>query len=81
MGYARKIVFRSHEGDTQKYTGTPPSKGKEWKQGARGFDGELNDDDPQVCLNCDMPPERCHGTDECYRRAKNERERTLKQID
>ena len=72
MAYAQKIVFRAREGDAQKYNGQSPSPNKGVRQGARSFT-ELNNDDPQVCLNCTR--EKCNGTDECYRKEKEKREK------
>ena len=34
-----------------------------------------SDDDTTVCLNCDMPPERCKGGNMCYRKHKKKRDK------
>ena len=69
-GAAQKVVFRSRQGDSQKYDGGSPSP--PFRQKPRSF-GDYNEDDPEVCLNCTK--EKCMGTDECYRKEKKKHER------
>lgn len=64
-GAAQKVVFRSRQGDSQKYTGGSPSPS--FRQKPRSF-GDYNEDDPEVCLNCTR--EKCAGTTECYLKHK-----------
>lgn len=78
-GLAQKVVFRSRQGDSQKYTRGSPSPSKSFRQKPRSF-GDYNEDDPVVCLNCTR--EKCNGTEECYKRRKEEkRKQKMNEID
>lgn len=68
MSARGKIISDAMKGDPVKYTGSLYCK----KASPRME--EWGEDDPLVCLNCDMPPERCHGTDDCYLKQKEKRE-------
>lgn len=73
MGARRKIIVKAMHGDPVKYTGSPLPQ-KPVNLNDQVLMGAWSDDDPEVCLNCDMPPERCHGTDECYRMHKRKKD-------
>ena len=73
MGSRRKIIMKAMQGDPVKYTGSP-LPGKHVNLNDQVLMGAWSDDDPQVCLNCDRPPERCHGTDDCYLRQKEKKD-------
>lgn len=73
MSARRKIIMKAMQGDPVKYTGSPLPK-KPVNLNDQVLMGAWSDDDPEVCLNCEMPPERCHGTDDCYLKHKEKKE-------
>ena len=76
MRQTLKARARARAGDVQKYDGTPAPSVRMHHviDPYDPYDLDLKDD-VSVCLNCPLPPERCRGTDECYLKRKEEKER------
>ena len=74
MSYKAHIIHKAGQGTPFKYGSPSPSPNAGIPQGARGFDSILDDEDPDVCLSCELPPEKCYGNKQCYEKRKRKNE-------
>ena len=73
-GIVSDIKFHAKQGDPAKYGSPSPSPNAGVPQGARNFENVLADEDPEICLNCERPPEKCRGSHHCYMKGKKRHE-------
>lgn len=65
-----QIVSKAMQGDPVSYGSPSLPPDKCFVQGARGFENVLENEDPEICLNCELPPEKCRGSGLCYIKQK-----------
>lgn len=74
MAYAKHLAYQAMQGTPPTYNGGIPVKKRKKKTAPHSFCGELNDDDPNICLNCMLPANLCKGEHACYMERKKEKE-------